>query len=118
MDRNQVDNINAGHDLDRLVAVEIMENTVIEDDIFGLMEMHTAPDGANIYYPLRAYSQNLHDAKRVIAKMVQRDYHLEAAYWQTEDRPEVICRAALRAVLKRKKATALLERRACLRVVK
>ena len=118
MNKNQIDNIDAGHNLDRLVAAEIMGNTVIEDDIFGLMEMHTAPDGTNIYYPLRAYSRNLHDAKRVIAKMVQRNYHLEAAYWQAEDRPEVICRAALRAVSKRKKTAALLERRARLKVVK
>ena len=118
MDKNQIDTAIPGERLDIWVATEIMGNKIVEDAVFGLMEMHTTDKGENVYYPLRAYSKNLSLAKRVISKMVQLAYHDEAAYWRTEDRPEVICKAALRAVLERKKNKEALKKRAHLRVIK
>jgi hypothetical protein len=50
--------------------------------------------------------------------MINMAYHDDAAYWQTEDRPEVICKAALRAVLQRQQKKESLKIRAILRVIK
>lgn len=118
MDNNQIDAATAGERLDTWVATEIMGNKIVEDAVFGLMEMHTTEKGENVYHPLRAYSRNLAFARRVISRMIQLAYHDEAAYWLTEDRPEVICKAALRVVIQRKKNEEALRKRAQLRVVK
>ena len=118
MDKKQIDNSPPGPCLDRLVATEIMGNRVVDDDIFGSMEMHTDPKGANIYYPLRSYSKNLSNARLVVSKMIRLAYDQEAAYWHAEDRPDVICKAALRAVLRRRKESSALKRRAAFSVVK
>ncbi|BBO86576.1 hypothetical protein [Desulfosarcina ovata] len=117
MNINQINHIDAGPQLDSLVAAEIMQNKVVDDATFGLMEMHTNNDGINVYCPLRAYSKDLRSAQMVIAKMVRMAY-LEASYWHTEDRPDVICRAALRAVFERRKHDAARKARANLKIVK
>ncbi|WP_419655787.1 hypothetical protein Dvar_48880 [Desulfosarcina variabilis str. Montpellier] len=118
MDKYQLDESIVGPSLDRLVATEIMGNKVVDDEIFGPMEMHTNKGGINVYYPLRGYSNNIQSARMVVAKMINLAYHDDAAYWQTEDRPEVICKAALRAVLQRRQKKESLKIRANLRVIK
>lgn len=118
MDKKQLDTIIAGPCLDRLVATEIMGNEVVDDEIFGPMEMHTNQKGINIYHPLRNYSESIQSARLVVAKMLRMAYHDEAAYWQTDDRPDVICKAALRAVLQRRQQADASKTRANLRVMK
>lgn len=118
MDKIQLDKAVSGPSLDTWVATEIMGNKVILDDVFGLMEMHTTEKGENVYRPLPAYSKDLLLARRVIFKMIEMAFHDESAYWRAEDRPEVICKAALRALLERRKKQAALTQRARLRVVK
>ena len=118
MDKWQIDRMQPGQELNILVAREIMGANVVVDDIFGLMEMDVTDRGENVYSILRAYSEDLSSAQRVIARMIEMDYHDETAYWQAEDRPEIICKAALRAVLKRRKEEEAAEKRSKLRVVK
>lgn len=118
MDRYQLDKSTPGPRLDRLVATEIMGNRVVDDEIFGPMEFHTDKNGNNVYYPLRDYSKNIKSARLVVAKMVRLAYHNEVAYWQSEERPDVICKAALRAVFQRRQEKVALKARANLRVVK
>jgi hypothetical protein len=114
----QIDQAMPGKELDRWVATEVMGHQVVNDVIFGLMEMHITHRGENLYHPLRAYSKDLLSAQRVIHKMNQMAYHDEVAYWYMEDRPEVICKAALKAVFQRKKKDEYSKRRACLKIVK
>ena len=118
MEKYQIDEASVGPCLDQLVATQIMGNRVVDDEIFGLMEMHTNKNGINVYYPLRDYSKSIESARLVVTKMLNMAYHDEAAYWQTEDRPDVICKAALRAVLQRKQQQEALKIRANLRVIK
>ncbi len=118
MNIKQLDNSTPGPYLDRLVATEIMGNRVVDDEIFGPMEMHTNNNGVNVYYPLRNYSEKIRSARLVVAKMIRMAYHNEAAYWRAEERPDVICKAALRAVLQRRQKENASKTRASLRVVK
>jgi hypothetical protein len=107
-----------GRELNILVAKEVMGTKVVTDEIFGLMEMIITDMGENVYITLRAYSEDLSSAQRVIARMIELDFQDETAYWQAEDRPEIICKAALRAVLNRRKAVNAAEKKSRLRVVK
>lgn len=118
MDKKQIDSFIVGPCLDRLVATEIMGNSVVCDEILGVLEMHTNTNGSNVYYPLRNYSENIQFARLVIAKMVRMAYNDEAAYWHTEDRPDVICKAALKAVSQRKRKEKAIKTRATLKVIK
>ena len=118
MDIKQLDDATKGPCLDQLVATEIMGNRVVEDEIFGLMEMHTSKKGANVYYPLRNYSADMKSAHLVVAKMIRMTFQDEAAYWRGEERPDVICKAALRAVFQRRQKENALKTRASLRVIK
>ena len=118
MEKNQTDNSIVGPCLDKLVATEIMGNNVVYDEIFGVLEMHTNTNGSNVYYPLRNYSENIQFARLVIAQMVRMACTVEAAYLNTEDRPEVICKAALRAVSQRKRKEKAIKTRATLKVIK
>jgi hypothetical protein len=114
----EIDRMSPGEDLNILVAREVMGAQVIRDDIYGLLEMGVSEKGETVYVPLRAYSEDLPAAKRVITKMIEMNYEDETAYWEDEDRAEIICKAALRAVLRRKKAVADREKRSWLKVVK
>ncbi len=118
MDESKINQMQPGPQFNTLVAKEIMETKVISDAIFGLMELHTTDKGEVVYKPLKAYSEDLKDAKLVISKMLQLGFEKEVAYWRSDDRPEIICKAALRAVLKHKKDQEALKKRANLRVVK
>lgn len=118
MDTYQLDNSIAGPCLDRLVATTIMGNKVVDDDVFGLMEMHTNENGINVYYPLRNYSNNIQSARLVVDKMIRMAYYNEVAYWHTEDRPEVICKAALRSVFKKRQKEEALKTRSKLKIIK
>lgn len=81
-----------GRELNILVAKEVMGTKVVPDEIFGLMEMIITDKGENVYITLRAYSEELSSAQLVLARMIELDFHDETAYWQAEDRPEIICR--------------------------
>ena len=118
MDKLMIDRLQAGPELDELVARQVMKHKIVMDDIFGLMEMYTTEKGENIYQALHAYSQDLSCAQYVIVKMDKMAFYDETAYWRGEDRPEVICKAALRAVFKRKKEEDIHRRRSILRIVK
>ena len=118
MDTKQLDDVATGPGLDRLVATEIMGNRVVEDEIFGPMEMHVNKKGVNVYYPLRNYSADIQSAHLVVARMIRLAYQDEAAYWRGEERPDVICKAALRAVFQRRQKENALKTRASLRVIK
>ena len=118
MDKLMIDRLQAGPELDELVARQVMKHKIVMDDIFGLMEMYTTEKGENIYQALHAYSQDLSCAQYVIVKMDKMAFYDETAYWRGEDRPEVICKAALRAVFKRKKEEDIHRRRSILRIEK
>ena len=118
MDESQIDQMQPGKELNALVAKEIMGTKVVADAIFGLMEIHLTNKGEHVYNTLQAYSEDLSAAKRVISKMVKLGFETETAYWKADDRPEIICKAALRAVLKKRKDKEVLKKRAKLRVVK
>jgi hypothetical protein len=116
--QKKIDQLQPGEELNILIAREVMGMKVVLDDTFGLMEMVITDKGENVYVTLRAYSEDLSSAQRVIARMIELDYDDETAYWQGEERPEIICKAALRAVLKRKKEEEAAKKRSKLRVVK
>lgn len=118
MDESQIDEMKAGKELNALVAKEIMGTKVVLDAIFGLMEVHLADNGEHVYNILQAYSEDLAAAKRVVAKMVKLGFETETAYWKSDDRPDIICKAALRAILKKRKDKEALKKKAKLRVVK
>jgi hypothetical protein len=118
MDKWQIDRMQPGRELNILVAKEVMGTKVVADEIFGLMEMIITNKGENVYIALRAYSEDLSFARRVIARMIALDFHDETAYWLAEDRPEIICKAALRAVLKRRQEVEASKKRSVLKVVK
>jgi hypothetical protein len=118
MDKWQIDRMPPGEALNIQVAREVMGVKVVVDDIFGLMEMVVTDKGENVYNTLRPYSEDIAAAQRVIARMIEMDYQDETAYWQAEDRPEIICKAALRAVFERRKEEEFAQKRSKLRVVK
>ena len=118
MDESQIEQMQPGEELNVLVATEIMGTKVVEDAIFGLMERHLSNKGEHVYNTLQAYSEDLSATKKVISKMVKLGFETETAYWKADDRPEIICKAALRVVLKKRKDKEALEIRAKLRVVK
>jgi hypothetical protein len=106
-----------GKALNALVATEIMGIKVVKDDIFGLMEMHLSNRGEHVYEILQDYSGDLVAARQVISRMVELGFKIEAASWKADDRPDIICKAALRA-FKRKKDREILKKSGRLRVVK
>ncbi|GAB6194511.1 hypothetical protein [Desulfocastanea catecholica] len=118
MDMLMIDRLHAGPELDKLVARQVMKHKIVMDDIFGLLEMYTTEKGENIYQALHPYSQDLACAQYVIHKMDEMAFHDATAYWRGDDRPEIICKAALRAVFQRKKEEDIHKRRSVLRIVK
>lgn len=118
MDSDHISEIPIGQELNTLVATEIMGNRVVQDEIFGLVEIQTGDKEASVVNRLKPYSEDISAAQLVIAKMIDLSFDKEVAYWEAEDRPEVICRAALRAVLKRKKDEEIKLRRSRFAVIK
>lgn len=118
MNDSQIEHMPPGNELNALVAKEIMGIKVVKDAIFGLMEMHLSDKGEHVYSILQNYSGDLTAARQVISKMVTLGFKTEAAYWKADDRPDIICKAALRSLFKKKKEREASEKRARLRVVK
>jgi hypothetical protein len=118
MDSDIISAIPKGRALNTLVATEIMGNSVVQDEIFGLVEIQTGDKEASIVNRLKPYSEDLSAARLVIAKMIGLSFDKEVACWESEDRPDVICRAALRAVRQRKKDEEAKLRRSRFAVIK
>lgn len=105
-----------GRALNILVAEHVMRRRVVNDEIFGDLEIYHEQSGNTLFQQLLPYSEDLAAAKKVIDKMSNAGY-AEAAYWEYET-PEVICRASLRIVLREKKAMEKKERLRKFRVIK
>ncbi|MFC1532178.1 hypothetical protein ACFL7M_02255 [Thermodesulfobacteriota bacterium] len=117
-DEKEIMEMRAGRLLNTRVAEEIMGNKVIKDEIFGEMEIYFTKDGEPVYSALHPYSEDLSAAQTVIDRIVELGCQDEAAFLYGEDRPEVICRASLRAVLKRKKKEELREQKSKLKIIR
>ena len=117
MTNEDISPLKPGKALNILVAEHIMKRRVINDEIFGDLEICYDQSGNTIYQRVLPYSEDLAAAREVINKMFNAGY-AEAAYWKDETRPEVICRASLRIVLRERKAREKKERLRRLRVVK
>jgi hypothetical protein len=115
---DQINNTVPGKNLDKLVATEVMKNNLINDEVFGILEMYKNNYGENIYIPLRSYSKELTYAKLIITKMCENGYNAEASYWKNEKRPEIICKAALRTIIIKKKKNMTERVKSKLRVIK
>ena len=98
MTRDEILLMKAGRNLNICVSEEIMGTKVVHDEIFGDMEIHDTDQGEHFYGPLTPYSEDLSSAQLVILRMANLGYP-EVGLWEDEKRPEVICRAALLAVL-------------------
>jgi hypothetical protein len=118
MDSDHISEIPTGQELNTLVATEIMGNKVVHDEIFGLVEIQIGDKEASVVNRLRPYSEDTSAARLVVARMIDLSFDKEVAYWESEDRPDVICRAALRAVLQRKKDEEAKLRRSRFAVIK
>jgi len=106
-----------GRELNIRVAEEIIGHNVIEDEIFGDMEVSRDDKGNSVYQPLRRYSEDISEAQIVVNKMIKTERN-EALLWANDSRPEVICKAALVSILEKKKAKEKRARRAKFRVIK
>lgn len=102
MTRDEILSLKAGRSLNVHVSEEIMENKVIIDAILGETEIHTSNKGESVYGRILPYSEDLSCAQLVVSKMINLGYP-EAKLWESEQRPDVICRAALLTVLDKKK---------------
>lgn len=117
MTRDEILALEAGHSLNVRVSEEIMGNKVVSDAILGETEIHTTTQGEPVYGRLTPYSEDLSDAQLVIARMANLGY-TEAKLWENEERPEVICRAALLTILDKSKEKKNVQKRTKLRIVK
>jgi hypothetical protein len=97
-----------GAELNILVAREVMKHRVIKDENFGYMErFKSTQDGSLVFGLVQPYSEDRSIADQVIEKMIEKGYP-EASSWSdfggggyTE--AEAICKAALSALLKKRK---------------
>ena len=117
MTRDEILAMEAGRSLNLRVSEEVMGNRVVSDDILGETEIHATPQGEPVYGRLTPYSEDLSAAQLVILRMTNLGY-AEAKLWENEQRPEVICRAALLTLLDKNKAKKRTQGRTKLRVVK
>jgi len=117
MTRDEILALKAGRDLNIRVSEEIMGNKVVSDPILGETEIHATKHGEPVYGRLTPYSEDLSCAQLVILRMSNLGY-TEAGLWENEQRPDVICRAALLTVLDKDKGKKKSRPKARLRVVK
>ncbi len=101
MTRADILTLKAGRNLDIYVAEKIMRNKVISDPIMGDTEVFTTNTGESVFGKLTAYSEDLSKAQLVVLKMASMGY-AKAGLWESEKRPEVICRAALLTLFDKK----------------
>ena len=117
MTKEEILAMKPGRELNIRVAEEIIGHNVIEDEIFGDMEVSRDDKGNSIYQPLRRYSEDISEAQIVVNKMIKTE-RSKALLWANDSRPEVICKAALLSILEGKKAKEKRDRRAKFRVIK
>ena len=118
MNEKQINEMQPGEELNVLVAKEIMGVKVVHDPIFGLVEIHLTDKGSPVYNTLQRYSEDIHAARQALSRMIQLGFETETAYWEIDDRPEIICKAALRAILKKRKEKETFKKRRKFRVIK
>jgi len=117
MTRDEIVAMDAGRSMNVCVSEEVMGNKVISDAILGETEIHATAKGEPVYGRLTPYSEDLSAAQLVILRMTNLGY-TEAKLWENEERPEVICRAALLTILDENKEKKRTQGKAKLRVVK
>jgi hypothetical protein len=98
MTRDEILAMKAGRNLNIMISEEIMGTKVVHDEIFGDVEIRNTDQGEPFYGPLIPYSEDLSSAQLVILRMANLGFP-EVDLWEDEKRPEVICRAALLALL-------------------
>ncbi len=106
MTREEILAMQPGDELNMKVAEEIMGGEIIKDKFLGYLERLVDPiEGGSVWSPVQPYSEDISVAQLVVNKMVELGYE-HAIYWAdlgggkyTE--AEVICKAALLAVLER-----------------
>lgn len=116
MDKEEIFSMKPGKELDMRVAKDVMGHKVISDEIFGEMEIFIDDEGNNVYCPLQPYSEDISVAQMVVMRMAQMG-HNTAAFCKDDSRPDVICRAALLAVLQEKEDLNRKQRRSNLSIV-
>ena len=117
MTRDEILAMKAGRSLNVRVSEEIMGNKVVSDAILGETEIHTTAQGEAVYGIVLPYSEDLSSAQLVVSRMANLGY-TEAKLWEDEQRPEVICRAALLTILDNNKEKKRRQGRSKLHVVK
>ena len=117
MTKDEVLSMQEGRELDILVSEIVMGNKMVVDEVFGDMEIHMNEKMGIVYGPLPNYSEDLSSSRMVVNKMLDLGYD-KAIYWKNDERPSVICKAALLEVLEHKKQKERNERRSKLRIIK
>ena len=117
MTRADIAALKAGRSLNTYVAEKIMGNKVMSDPIMGDTEVFTTDTGESVFGKLTAYSEDLSKAQLVVLKMADLGY-AEAGLWESEKRPEVICRAALLTLFDKKAEKNRVRQKSKLTIVK
>ena len=117
MTRDEILAMKAGRSLNVRVSEEIMGNKVVSDAVLGETEIYTTAQGEPVYGRLSPYSEDLSSAQLVVLRMTNLGY-TEAKLWENEQRPDVICRAALLTILDKNKEKKRMQGRSKLHVVK
>ncbi len=117
MTRSDILALKAGRSLNVCVAEKIMGNKVVSDPIMGDTELFTIDTGESVYGKLTPYSEDLSKAQLVVLKIAALGY-AEAVLWESEKRPEVICRAALLTLFDKKSEKNRARQKSKLSVVK
>ena len=117
MTRDEILAMKPGRSLNARVAEDVMGNKVLADAIMGEIEIHSTTKGESVYGKLTPYSEDRSSAQSVIRMMAHLGY-AEAKLWGNEERPDVICRAALLTLLDKKKKEEKEKMKAKLHVVK
>jgi hypothetical protein len=117
MTRADILELKAGRSLNVYVAENIMGNKVVSDPIMGDTELFNTDTGESVFGKLTPYSEDLSKAQFVISKMASLGY-AEAGLWESENRPDVICRAALLTLFDKKSEKFRARQKAKLSIVK
>jgi hypothetical protein len=111
MTKEKILSMKPGTDLNIKVAEEILGHTVINDEILGWMERPKKAEEGSIWAELGHYSEDLEYADLIVKLMLEAGYP-EAAHWDEfggghYSRAEAICKAALLAVLEKRRIEAV-----------
>jgi hypothetical protein len=110
MTEKEILSMKPGAELNIMVAKEVMGHRVIKDEHLGDMERFKSKnDKSSVFGLVQPYSEDITIAAQVIEKMVEKGYQ-DAPSWEdfgggkyTES--EAISKAALCAIVKKRKAT-------------